>query len=963
MKAILFLVIFNALSLLTRGQDLTGSNIQCITRPIYGYHSDGKPGRVVWIRFSDPLLYNEVSVTVYTENKKEKVVIKPIPGNDTLFRILLPEGVGVRHEAKIRIVIAFNNKKISKQITVPSMRYWKVFLYNHSHVDVGYSNTQKNVEILHTTNVLEGITVAQQTNNFPETSQFVWNPEVTRPVERLLVSHPEERENILMAIKGHGLGIDAAYVNMNTSACAGETLFHDFRFSQKLEKLTGENIDVFQQVDIPGMTWGLIPVLNQEGIHYVMSWPNTTHSGNAHNIDGKPFWWIGPDGKSKVLFLQPGKYANSGSMEKGKSLGRPWFGQRDPTKVPSIIRTGNADVDFTDKLKALEKENYPYDFLVLSWSLWDNSPVDADVPYAVKSWNEKYAYPKIIISNGHKIISYIEKKYGNRLPVKIGDYTEYWTDGLGSAAKYTAMNRNTQERLIQAETLWTMLDRDRKVSRKEFDEAWRYVLLGWEHTWGAENVKEPFFEKAIFNVKKGYIIGATERSKELLAEALAPVTDKSKGAFGAPGGPSNGGVAVFNTQSWKHDGLVILTKAESIWGNKVIDESGSEVPAQRLSDGRLAFLAPNVPAFGSRHYRVVKGKSSFTIGCKVKDTLGNRIVLENGVIKVVVDRVTGNIIKLIDLRRGYNYVNGALNSFHWLPANKNTSIADSNVRIIITERGPLVAEIEIHSQAKGIRSLIRCIRLVAGKHWVAIENKVDKLPLRARDGIHFGFSFNIPNGVTKYDIPFGIVEVEKDQLSAANRNWLTVQRWLDISNDHYGLTWCSLDAPLVEYSKMTNIWDGERHWINVLRNSSAIYSWVMNNHWRTNFPPTQNGSVSFRYRILLHGPYDPAVANRFGTEQTQPLVHVMADKDPGINPFVKTNNKNVVVTILKSKGNKNVIIRLRSLSDHKEKVNLDFGSKKPESITKFNPEKGAKIKIKNRMVLRPYEVVTLNLKI
>ena len=33
-------------------------------------------------------------------------------------------------------------------------------------------------------------------------------------------------------------------------------------------------------------------------------------------MDGKPFWWVGPDGKSKVLFLQPGGYANSGSMGK-----------------------------------------------------------------------------------------------------------------------------------------------------------------------------------------------------------------------------------------------------------------------------------------------------------------------------------------------------------------------------------------------------------------------------------------------------------------------------------------------------------------------------------------------------------------------------------------------------------------------------------------------------------------------
>lgn len=103
------------------------------------------------------------------------------------------------------------------------------------------------------------------------------------------------------------------------------------------------------------------------------------------DLDGKPFWWVGPDGESKVLFLQPGQYANSGSMTKGGETGRPWFGQRDQKKVPLRIQTGKANVDFTDKLIALEKDNYPYDFTVLSWSLWDNNPLDADVPYAVQA--------------------------------------------------------------------------------------------------------------------------------------------------------------------------------------------------------------------------------------------------------------------------------------------------------------------------------------------------------------------------------------------------------------------------------------------------------------------------------------------------------------------------------------------------------------------------------------------------
>lgn len=77
-----------------------------------------------------------------------------------------------------------------------------------------------------------------------------------------------------------------------------------------------------------------------------MTWPNTDRAGHAHDgMAQRPFWWIGPDGKSKVLFLQPGGYGNSGSMGKGGSTGRPWFGQRDPDKIPAVIKTGTASLN------------------------------------------------------------------------------------------------------------------------------------------------------------------------------------------------------------------------------------------------------------------------------------------------------------------------------------------------------------------------------------------------------------------------------------------------------------------------------------------------------------------------------------------------------------------------------------------------------------------------------------------
>jgi alpha-mannosidase len=907
---------------------------------VYRHRPDGKAGREVDLAFKDAKLYGNAEIDVTVDGRPaETVSIAVRPKGVGQFTLLLPSDVGVKQAAQVGLTLHAGKKSLSQAITVPAQRQWTVYLYNHAHVDIGYTNTQKNIEILHKSNILEGIKLAQATKDYPAGSRYRWNPEVTWPLERLWVTMPEQRDHVLQAIRDGQLCVDASYVNLDTSVCSDEELFHVFSFSRQMQTLTGMPMDTFQQMDVPGMSWGLLPVMAHEGVHYIMAWPNSARSGRTHDdIDQRPFWWVGPDGKSKVLFLQPGGYGNSGSMSKGGSTGRPWFGQRDPDKVPAVIKTGSANVNFVGRLAGMEDAKFPYDFLVLSWSLWDNCPLDADIPDAVKAWNEQYAYPHIIIAGGHEIMETIEKKYGDKLPVVKGDFTEYWTDGLGTAARLTALNRNAKERLTQAETLWTMLRPGKPSPRDDFDEAWRCIALGSEHTWCSENPAEPYFLDAIWKVKQSYFREADDRSQALLDDALAPATDKSNGALGPGDGPANGGVAVFNTHSWKHGGLVTLSKVESSHGDRVTDDQGKDMPAQRLSTGELVFMASDVPAFGSSHYRVVAGKCPLESGCTLKDT-----TLENHDLRVTVDPATGNITQLINLATGRNFVdakvNGGLNAFRWIPGGRNEPKADTDIAISTVESGPLVVELRVSSKATGCRSVGRSVRLVAGQPWVEVTNVVDKLPLPAKDGIHFGFGFDIPQSTTHVDIPWGVMEMEKDQWPQANRNWIAMQRWLDISSDKEGVTWCSLDTPLFEYGGITaNLvtnWGNGGPWISKLTPSSTVYSWAMNNHWITNFPLTQDGPVTFRYRILPHGAYDVAAANHFGMEQAQPLAHVMANSNPALKPLVALDGPpTITVSILKSTAEvKTLIVRLRSVSNKDETVTLSWPAGAPKSLS------------------------------
>jgi alpha-mannosidase len=942
------------------------ADMECIAQPYYGYRQDGKPGRAILLKLKGAKLLGKSQVEIVVKGKKE---ITDIPAADTAYSfctVFLPADIGLKDESQVTLTLRQGFSKLKKSFVVPPMRKWTVYIYSHSHVDIGYTNTQANVEILHKTNIDEGIKLGEATKDYPSGAPYKWNPEVTWPVERYWHNAtPEKKERILSAIKNKYLCLDATYLNTNTSACNDEEMFQMFRFSRMMQKLTGVQINSIQQVDIPGVSWGLVPVMAQQGVRYFMSWPNSARAGYSHNLDEKPFWWVGPDKKSKILFFQPGMYGNSGSMTKGGATGRPWFGQRDPDKVPAIIKTGSADVNFLKALTERERNDYPYDYYVVSWSLWDNCPLDGDLSDAVKEWNGKYAYPHLVIAGASEIMQMIETRYGDKLPVVEGDFTEYWTDGLGTAAGLIAKNRNAKETLVQTEILWTMLHPGKPAPREEFDEAWRYIALGTEHTWCAENPSEPFFQDAIWKIKQSYFREADDRTKVMLEKAISPATDRSSGALGPPEGPSNGGVVVFNTHSWAHGGLITLSKAESSPGDRVTDDQGNEVASQRLSTGELAFIASEVPPFASRHYRVVKGIPSISEGCSIEGT-----TLKNKLLQVTVSPSTGNITRLINLTTGHNFadekVNGGLNAFRWMPGDSDNAQADSVISVSVSESGPLVAELRVVSKARGCRKVTRSVRLVYGQPWVELANIVDKLPLVEKDGIHFGFGFDIPQATTRMDIPWGIVRVEKDQWTVANRNWLTMQRWLDISNESEGITWCSLDAPLAETGAMTanqtGTWNGERKpWLKKTEPGSSVYSWVMNNHWFTNFPLTQDGPVIFRYRILPHSGYDPAIANHFGLEQSQPLIHLAAGKNAISKPLISVESPaSVTVSIIKPLAETgSILIRLRSVSEKDEVIRLSWPAGTPKTVNVCDKEEIPGKKITDEVIIPAGGLLTL----
>ena len=245
--------------------------------------------------------------------------------------------------------LIIDGERLSQKVNVTAMRHWTVYIYPHSHVDIGYTNTQENVEFIHKRNLDVAMDLAEQTRNYPEEARFRWNPEVVWPVERYLKSEPaDERKRLIDAIKRGDISVDASYVNTNTSACSDEELFQLFSFGKEIENITGKKLETMVQTDIPGMSWGVVTAANENGIKYILSLFNgSDRTGWTHKVSFRPFWWVGQDGKSKVLFLQPGDYT-PGAVAKGKFFWPLMAGQTDTTKLLHVVKTDNPRENFID---------------------------------------------------------------------------------------------------------------------------------------------------------------------------------------------------------------------------------------------------------------------------------------------------------------------------------------------------------------------------------------------------------------------------------------------------------------------------------------------------------------------------------------------------------------------------------------------------------------------------------------
>jgi hypothetical protein len=727
-------------------------------------------------------------------------------------------------------------------VNVRPVKQRDFYLLSYSHNDIGYTDLQPAVEKKQWRYLDEALRLIKLTANYPPEARYKWNLEVLWPLESYLERAPEEkRREFLEAVRNGSIGLNALYVNPLTGLADSTEMSHFTGYARRFSEQYSVAISTALVSDIPGFAWGVVPALAQSGVRYFASAPN---SGDRigyvlEQWGDRPFYWTSQSGNERVLMWVAG--ASYSTFHEGE------FGRLGDEKVLKLARK-------------FDSADYPYDTVQLPYTIGgDNGPPDPSLPDFVRHWNERYSSPRLVIATHEQMFAGFEKRYGRSLPSFSGDFTPYWEDGAASTARETTLNRRAADRLIQGEALWSMIA-PAAFPEREYEAAWKNVILYDEHTWGAHNsISEPDlpFVKEQWKFKRQFASNADRMSRALLARPLERLT-----------GPGHGlaAIDVYNTLSWPRTDLVIFSSEQSSPGDLVTDEKGAPVPSQRLSTGELAVLAENVPPLSTRRYFVQVGTVADRGAAEASiDSL------QNTLLSASIDRQNGAIqsLRWSDRNLANSTEGFGLNEYIYVPGKDPKDARHvTNVRIRIKERGPLLASLLVEAKAPGCNGYTAEYRVVDGIARLDIINRIDKRAVREKEGIHIAWAFHVPEGQPRYDVANGIVRPESDQLPGSCKNFFSVQSWADISNEEHGVTWTTVDAPLIEIGTIT----AEQPWLKAVRPSQTLFSYVMNNYWHTNYKADQAGLAVFRYSLIPHAAFRPEAAVRSGREAREPLL-------------------------------------------------------------------------------------------
>jgi hypothetical protein len=598
--------------------------------------------------------------------------------------------------------------------------------------------------------------------------------------------------------------------------------------------------------------------------------------------------------------------------------------------LPPAVESGEGGL--ARFLKAYDQTGYVPDAVLMYGTEVENLPTEYDDASCVERWNNKFAWPQLITCEFSQFFRYIEKHYGDRLPVVRGTGGSYWADNFGILAAATARDRGNQRRAVAAEsfaTLASALDHKLRFPRELDHEVWQNLLLYAEHNFGIGGLNDrPECDAAVGIVreKEDMTVQAEAGIDKLLRRSLSQLGEQIQ--------TEGQNLLVFNSLSWKRSGLVRFqvdagTVLTNVGTGQVV---GCEVLAEKDGVQTIRFEAQDVPALGYKVYRLGRGPARHAGVSEVpaENIVENRfytITLDpaRAAIKSIYDKELGR--ELLDpaspyLGNEYLFVSGGgtesgrgrgaedtqlMHPFHWLSPAELTIHHPENGHVAGFEKAAWGQKVRLSASALHTPSIETELLLPDDRKEIELCNTIQVDLLFAKQASYFAFPWAVAQPTFRYDIPNGFVNPATDLLEGGCNDWFSIQHLVNVEDRAASISVAAVDAPLV---CLGDIYRGR--WLAQFTNVSAtVFSYALNNYWSPKWAGKKSAELKYRYVITSAARFDPAGAARFGREACSPLEVAAlksSDKLPGLRGtwpraeagFARLSPDHLVLTALKA---------------------------------------------------------------
>jgi alpha-mannosidase len=827
-------------------------------------------------------------------------------------------------QATLAVHLGGRTRRFRAQLT-PGKK-WTFYLVPSEHLDVGYSDYQAKVEVIHSRMIDEAMKLAQK---YPG---FQWNLDAAWEAHEFLQTRTNaQKAELGQMIREGKIRVPAQDASLLTGFPSVETLIRSLYRGYAINKKYGGPWDYASITDVPSYAWSYASILADAGLKYFVAGSDNYRAPIlllGHLNEKSPFWWEGPDGQ-KILMWYSRHYMQMTLL----------FG------LPPQIASGHDALPLF--LQSYDHPWYRAHAVILYGTQVENTDVYPQQGALVDQWNKIYAYPKLEFSGFGNAMSEIKGQFGNSIPTYRGSGGPYWEDGIASDARYAAMERRNEARALTAEkfsTVSALVDPAISPDRTKIDHMWNDMVLMDEHTFGAyDSITAPHSREAVqqLAVKNLFAIKAHELVGGLMKSSLASIANRVKD-------PSDT-LLVFNGLNWERSGLVDLDLDD---GSKLVDlATGQAVPYELLrkspSYSLIRFMASNVPALGYKAYKIEptqqKPPGPTSVGGDVLENQYYRVTLdpESGAVRSVYDKELGR--ELVNTSSAYRfdqylYVAGAdklpNRVIHYrldspLPVLHIHPAGDGKLVSIV--RTPFGTVAKLESSCLNTPRIETQIILLDHAKKIEFIDRIEKKEIYRKEAVYFSFPFAIAQPEFRYEIQNGVVNPAKDMLPGAGLEWFSVQHWAAVRNPAVFAAILPIDASLVT---LGDVFRGD--WpTDFGKRPATIFSYVMNNYWDTNYTAAQGGKFTFRYVLTSGHQLHIGTLSRLGWAEMSPLeTDQITQQDKAMNfpqplssvetSFLHVNQPNVVLLTWKEAENgQGTILRFLEIEGKAARVGVD----------------------------------------